>query len=221
MKNKIQSVTVLIILVLFMVFSTTNTKAQGWIFIDSLKIIPANPTTTSTVQVSCFATFGYSSCFMIDSSVSITDTLITVQAYHMMGMLAAICNSADTLILGNNFSPGHYTILYNLNDSGVVALDTDTLCFTIPVIESITEPGNQSHFNIFPNPASNELTVQLLNAETATNLIITDVFGREIYSQPTNSQLSIINCQLFSSGIYFVKVQLANGDVEVRRFVKE
>ncbi len=221
MNKKLQLSFSIILIGFFISLSSFNTLAQGWGSIDSLKIIPVNPTSTSTVLVSCFATFGYGSCYIIDSSVNISDTIITVQAYHLMGMLTVICNSADTLILGSNFSPGTYTVVYNLNDSGSVALDTDTLYFTIPVAESITEHITPPQLNIFPNPASNELAIHFRNAEIATNITITDVLGREIYSQKTNQNSEIINIKSLSAGVYFVKAQLQKGKVVSGKFVKE
>ncbi len=79
---------------------------------------------------------------------------------------------------------------------------------------------NSEQLNVFPNPANEQLTISSIKHSMNT-IVITDVLGREIYSQQANAQSSTINCQLFSSGVYFVKVQLGNGNVEVKRFVKE
>lgn len=132
MNRIIQQTIKAVIITVFISFSVNSLKAQGWGMIDSLKLIPDSPTETSTVQVACFATFGSGDCFIVDTSVTISGTTITVQAYHMIGMLTVICNSADTITLGSNFSAGNYTVVYNINDSGLVAIDTDTLYFTIP-----------------------------------------------------------------------------------------
>ncbi|GDX51851.1 hypothetical protein LBMAG27_08980 [Bacteroidota bacterium] len=78
----------------------------------------------------------------------------------------------------------------------------------------------KSIVRIFPNPATEQLTID--NGEfTITEIEITDVMGRIIYKEQSHSHLSIIHCQLFSAGIYFVKVYMNDGNVEVKKFVKE
>ncbi|MEI7802520.1 MAG: T9SS type A sorting domain-containing protein [Bacteroidota bacterium] len=83
----------------------------------------------------------------------------------------------------------------------------------------------KSSVRIFPNPATEQLTIELLRqAQHDSNqfeIEITDVMGRIIYKEQSYSHLSIIHCQLFSAGIYFVKVYMNDGIVEVRKFVKE
>ena len=215
-----QTIKAVLITVLFS-FSVTSLRAQGWGMIDSLKLIPDSPNETSTVQVACFATFGSGDCFIVDTSVTISGTTITVQAYHMIGMLTVICNSADTISLGSNFSPGNYTVVYNLNDSGLVAIDTDTLYFTIPQAQGIAGIDTQPNINIYPTPATNELNVQFRNSVRANNIAVVDVLGRVIYSDSDDSKSVTINLESLLSGVYFIKLQMQNGNVEVKRFVKE
>ena len=79
-----------------------------------------------------------------------------------------------------------------------------------------------SEFQIYPNPVENEL--QITNYELRIkNIEIHDVCGRK----QNNSQFSILNSQLklyvshLSSGIYFVTIEIANGEKVVHKMIKK
>lgn len=87
-------------------------------------------------------------------------------------------------------------------------------------ISGIYEINSESYIAVFPNPAENHLTIQ----SEKLNMIsieITDVLGRNIYAEKPNQKTSIINLNSFASGIYFIKAQLQDGSVQVKKFVKE
>ncbi len=79
---------------------------------------------------------------------------------------------------------------------------------------------NSEQLTVFPNPATKQLTI-CSSKQIMNTIIITDVLGREIYSQQTSLKSEIINLKSFSQGVYFVKVQMQNGIVEIEKFVKE
>lgn len=89
------------------------------------------------------------------------------------------------------------------------------------IVNSISEIADGSDISIYPNPASDELTVQLLNNRSAKNITVTDVLGREIFNEQTNLISKSYNLTAMPAGIYFIKVQLQNRGVVVKRFVKE
>lgn len=69
-------------------------------------------------------------------------------------------------------------------------------------IVSISE--TEQSFGLYPNPASNYLTVEYGNA--ITRLEILDITGRSIYVENPNASVSRLTVKDFSKGIYFVKV---------------
>ncbi len=90
----------------------------------------------------------------------------------------------------------------------------------------IIEIENNNSVELFPNPANEQLSI--FSKKSAMNAIeIFDVTGRLVYSEETKFKSSAglseesVSLKSFSSGIYFIKVQLEDGSVTVRRFVKE
>ena len=84
--------------------------------------------------------------------------------------------------------------------------------------ESIAE--NTSSFNIFPNPATDNLSIEA--NEEITEVNIYNIIGVNVYNEQctmNNLQLDI-NISDFNSGVYFVKVKTANGET-VKRFIKQ
>ena len=73
-------------------------------------------------------------------------------------------------------------------------------------------------FNVFPNPAQNQLTIELANGSNEYQLEIIDLAGRSVYST-TLKQSGNINVSELAQGTYFVRL---NSDTEtgVTRFIK-
>ena len=80
---------------------------------------------------------------------------------------------------------------------------------------------NEFEINIYPNPTTDKLTIEIPSGISPHQIEITDALGRKIYTEKTNLKSVIINLKSFPSGIYFIKVQLADGSATVRKFVKE
>ncbi len=76
--------------------------------------------------------------------------------------------------------------------------------------------------NIYPNPLkSNNLTVEINNTENAVSEIsITDIMGRQVYSLRTNNKRAEIPYSAFSPGTYLVKVNV-NGNTTTEKLVVE
>ena len=87
-----------------------------------------------------------------------------------------------------------------------------------------TTEGNielvENNFNIYPNPVNDRLYIE---TQTLTQTIeIYDVYGRRqnLGNSATQQLINSINVANLNSGVYFVKVVTANGEV-VKRFVKK
>ena len=59
--------------------------------------------------------------------------------------------------------------------------------------------------NIFPNPASNSITIETKNAEL-TSAVIFDSKGTEVMKQELQNGNNKINLEKFSEGIYFIQI---------------
>ena len=84
----------------------------------------------------------------------------------------------------------------------------------------INEASVDNSISIYPNPTKSQLTISNLQ-NASYQLSITDIMGREVYTQPIiNQQSSIINLPKLSNGVYFY--QLTNNTETYRgKFVKE
>jgi len=79
-----------------------------------------------------------------------------------------------------------------------------------------------SNFNIYPNPATNDLTVITDNSSSLSNIEILNSIGQTIYSSIIPKGQDRLNVDLtgYLTGTYFVKIQNAEA-VVVKKFVKE
>lgn len=114
--------------------------------------------------------------------------------------------------------PGGYNInlTYYRSDSTIWI---DSVLFYYNNIEEIQSSLNT--LSLYPNPAQSFITIVSADGKIINQVTVTDLLGRIIYSAQTNSQSSIINCQLFPSAVYFIKAQLQDGTSLVKKFVKE
>jgi hypothetical protein len=76
--------------------------------------------------------------------------------------------------------------------------------------------------NIYPNPASDVLTVSSSMRYAVSSIEIFNLLGEKIYNTPiTDNRLPVtINIADFPSGVYVVRVRMEKG-VAVSKFIKE
>ena len=74
-----------------------------------------------------------------------------------------------------------------------------------------------SAINIFPNPATENLTIE--TTEKAT-IEILNIAGQIIKTINTTDKQTIINVENLSSGVYIIKAKTDRG-VAVKRFIKD
>ena len=87
----------------------------------------------------------------------------------------------------------------------------------------ISELPIENELLVYPNPVTDKITIEMLR-QTQHDIVaieITDVLGRKVYSEQTNLKSVICNLKSLSSGIYFIKVQSLNGEIQVKKVVKQ
>ena len=84
------------------------------------------------------------------------------------------------------------------------------------------QPDPVTHFSIqvFPNPASDLVTITSKSEMIPDHVYITDYCGRELISQATHNQVSFIDVTTLPPGIYFVKL-VSDREVYFGKMVKE
>ena len=85
----------------------------------------------------------------------------------------------------------------------------------LPSSTSIPEEQLNSEFSFYPNPAREQLTVEIPLGESFDLLEITNELGQVVYSDQITSKKETVNLSQFTQGIYFVN--LRNGDAILTR----
>ncbi|PCI93810.1 MAG: hypothetical protein COB15_15710 [Flavobacteriales bacterium] len=85
----------------------------------------------------------------------------------------------------------------------------------------IDENGFDADFSLYPNPASNNITIDFESEEQFVNLQIINIRGQQIFIKEYKNTKNVqLNIEDFSSGVYFVKIITNNGFKTVK-FVKK
>lgn len=206
MKTKI--LRVIIISALF-IFSNGAQSQVG--NIDSLRIVPAYPTTSSVIKAICYSTFSSAGCSLNNSTVSVSGNTVTIQAYHTIGMLTMICHSVDTITIGA-LPAGVYLLNYSIhNNSNSNLLDNANLNFTVQATTNINQQsGTNTVISVYPNPAMDYITINNLsiNNEPAQITFYT-VIGKIAEQYSTTQSALSINTQNLVPGVYLLHISKA------------
>jgi hypothetical protein len=125
---------------------------------------------------------------------------------------------------------GNYTICLNITDftgcvsascdSSYLQKSTNDVIYVDVVSEIITELNNNEltdQINIYPNPATYNLTIETLQKST---IEIISIHGQLIKTLATGSTKTNIDVSALPCGVYIVEVKTEKG-MAVRKFVKE
>ena len=189
---------------------------------------------------SCLATSLYTSFNLYPDTSQlhhyfITDSISGIPPYHYLwtwgdGNQDTIANPSHTYA-----DTGIYTICLTITDStgcqstycdsSYNVQRTSNMMAYINVIPNIMTGtktnDSKNEINVYPNPATNYLTIRQSSPSSNQQLYITDILGNEVYHQPiNNSNNQSIDISQWSDGVYFY--QLKNNMETVRgKFVKE
>ena len=64
-----------------------------------------------------------------------------------------------------------------------------------------------STIQIFPNPASTQITFQLNESDLGSQVIIFNALGQAVFSERLNAVNQTLNVEKLSEGFYFLKVE--------------
>lgn len=87
-------------------------------------------------------------------------------------------------------------------------------------MEENKETGNDHRLKIYPNPVSNELSIELEGNFRSIQLSIYDLSGRLLLSETNSTNKVSIDVSRLMSGLYFLQAQ-ADGISIIRKFVKK
>ncbi|MCH8903625.1 MAG: T9SS type A sorting domain-containing protein [Bacteroidetes bacterium] len=191
--------------------------------VDSLSVIPTNPTANDVVQLILHTQFSSGGCWVDSFTVSISGGYINVFAYYSTGSLAVICTRTDTFTIGK-LAAGAYQLVGN-QFTGSAWQDTGSVNFTVTPMTGIDDPDiYSSRLNtIFPNPAGQSMSMNyaLPNGNLTGNLVIFDLHGRQLLDQTLNGNSGAIQIQRSGlvEGMYFYAIRTEAGMLEVRKLI--
>ncbi|MGB4848052.1 MAG: T9SS type A sorting domain-containing protein, partial [Saprospiraceae bacterium] len=82
----------------------------------------------------------------------------------------------------------------------------DIKVMSLPV--GVEEIKSGMDWKVFPNPAFDQLTIELANNTKKINVIITDITGKIMYSTTVSgNQIIEVNVKDFLEGVYVVQIQ--------------
>jgi hypothetical protein len=210
MKNK----TLICFFISGLIILTQQVYAQ-YPAIDSLKLIPTNPTTNDQLQVVCYTTFPSGSCNLNSYHVEQQGNDIFLTIDYTVGMATYICHSVDTIPIDN---PGAGTFLLTTtiteNNQDVLE-DVAYLPFTIDPYLGISK-FESNNFSVYPNPFKNELRVK--SNFTIKKLEIQAVSGQKINLKESFS--NTVDVSNLEPGIYLITLIDTNGNGVTQRIIK-
>jgi nitrogen fixation protein len=112
--------------------------------------------------------------------------------------------------------------------SDTSAVFTNLPMLTGPACDTVTSIGNltgaSAQLKLFPNPAVNNVTIDLGNtAAIATAIQVTTVQGQIVHTEALTAYNSLLQLNIgsYASGIYIVTIRLSNGTEAKARLIKE
>ncbi len=123
----------------------------------------------------------------------------------------ATTQTADSLTAGT-----YYVTV--TDDNGCEKIDTVVVDFNIGINPFTT---NNFQYTIYPNPATDELTIQPNLSFNNCKIEITNTIGVKISSQEIKSPTTQLNIKSLPIGIYFIKLKMQNGETQIKKFVKQ
>lgn len=101
------------------------------------------------------------------------------------------------------------------NTSGDQVLTTSTKVKVLGISEA-----KRLHFSMFPNPSTNELTIQLPSGSVKATVEFYDYIGKLSLTKTIFSSNDVINVNNLNSGVYIVKV-ISSDKIGSEKFIKQ
>jgi hypothetical protein len=153
------------------------------------------------------------------SCSSCCDGYIVSTAFGGTPPYAYAWSNGQTTPTDQSLCPGTYTLCVT-DANGCVTCDTTVVNFAT----GINNQSANGNLDLFPNPATNFVTVKETVSNSVSSVIsITNVLGETVFTKSISGTAELnesINISGFDSGIYFISVKTSSG-TSVRRFVKE
>lgn len=131
------------------------------------------------------------------------------------------CDTIPEYQPGGNYTIGakvkYFGTIYQLTASGWVVIGSCDSFFFASAFRNVS--GNSTGFNVYPNPASNDLNISFNSLDTVSEIRIVNILGEIVYNQEVKSTLGNntvkVDVSRLNPGIYFVK----RGNQDVKKVI--
>ena len=128
-------------------------------------------------------------------------------------------NTGDSNDYVFNASAGSLTVIWAVGSSTTYAYHSIRGATALSVSLGVYE-NNLLSFEMYPNPVSDLLNIQLPTGTDKAEVSVFDYTGRLVSSKIISSNDTAIDVQKISKGIYMIRVD-ANNKIGVQRFIKK
>ncbi|HNU88383.1 MAG TPA: fibronectin type III domain-containing protein, partial [Ferruginibacter sp.] len=163
--------------------------------------------------------------FVITTGGTATITLSTLPFDYDIRLYSS--NGTTQLAISQNGGTSNETITrtytagtYFVRVYGYNGANSATSCYTLRV--QLGTAGNQESamvsspdikVKLFPNPATDKLSVYMIGDNSRKDLQVYDLAGKLVYTQAVNDMFTTLDLKKLSKGLYFVKIIQADGKV--------
>jgi hypothetical protein len=144
----------------------------------------------------------------IDLSVS--------SAYQYEELAFDIGEAPDSVIVDIVSSSWNDTLLSFVGSQ----LTIDDIHFKSQVSTGIVTNKNTNSISVYPNPVTDQITIENTGSEASMDISIYNLQGQEIIHKSANTALENIDVSTIESGLYIIKI-INNSCVYTKQFVKE
>ena len=132
---------------------------------------------------------------------------------------AAVATVGSSTGIATGVAAGTDTIRYTITATGcsaaIVVTVTPTPCSSTGINETTLAEGA---VNIYPNPATDELTIEM-NKDDYSSFSISNSLGQVLIKQSLSAPQSNVHIAMLAAGMYYITLKGSNGNIE-RKFVK-
>jgi len=185
-------------------------------WINTLTVVPSNPSATDTVYVYAQCSFPSGTCDQHAQYLYADTANVYAAAIHCLGMLAVICDNTDTFKIPP-LPAGNYTFIFNVSAGslpspctpGIAPGATDSISFSVSASSGIPHTEkNKFDFNIVPNPSSGWVKVEMNEALSSVKnkfLIICSFTGQEVKRNAILNS-TVVDVSQLPAGLYYIRI---------------
>ncbi len=199
--------------------SGTNQQASNGFIIYEITADSLTPDGTP-VQNKAYILLDYNDGVLTNSvantivnSLQNADTSVTLNGITLTATATASNYQWINCATGNVISGAtsqSYTAVANGNYAVIVeqgGCSDTSACYQVTTV-SLSSVARQNDIYIYPNPASNNLQIDLPEIYKSTEISIADISGKTLlHETKTNSRKILIDLNPFSNGTYFIKIK--------------